>query len=70
MMKYRYRTVSHLTVEAPSSEAVVDFLSEGVSVAIEIDAGQLTINVKVSHGESASTWDEHEHVINLLEVRS
>lgn len=49
-----------LIVEAPEASAVVDFLSEGVTVTMTVVNGVLRVVARDSHGENASTWDEHE----------
>ena len=50
----------YLSIEAPDSKATVDFLSHGVAVEIDVADGKVRVVVKMSHGEDASTWDEHE----------
>jgi hypothetical protein len=50
----------YLPVELPDTTVTVDFLQEGVSVTLMIDHGRLFVGARMSHGETASTWDEHE----------
>lgn len=54
------RDHSYLPIEFPGINATVDFLSHGVTVEIEVADGNVRVVVKASHGEGASTWDEHE----------
>ena len=50
-----------LIVEAPDTEAVVDFLGgHGANVTLCVQNGRLSVTVRMPHGEDASTWDEHE----------
>jgi hypothetical protein len=50
----------YLPVELPEDEALVDFLSEGVSLEMKVRNGKLEIMARMSHGENASTWDIKE----------
>jgi hypothetical protein len=51
---------SYLPVEKPTQHAVVDFLSEDVTVEMRLEHGCLFIRVKVSNGEGASDWAQHD----------
>jgi hypothetical protein len=50
-----------ITVERPDTECVVDFLDKSTVVTVGLtDDGRVRVVVKVSHGDGASTWDQHE----------
>lgn len=55
----------YLQIEAPNTRGTIDFLGPDVSILAEIDGNKLTINVKASHGEDSSSWDQHEFTITL-----
>lgn len=57
----------YLPIENPDNKGTVDFLSEGVSVTVTIRDGALHVAARMSHGEEASTWDEHEITWHLPE---
>lgn len=50
----------YLPVERPESKAIVDFLSDNVSVEIEVSGGKIRVKAKAMASEDAYTWDEHE----------
>lgn len=50
----------YLTIERPNAKAVVDFLSDNVSVEIEVSDGKIRVKAKAMANEGAYTWDEHE----------
>ncbi len=50
-----------LIVEAPETLAIVDFLSEGVSVTLSLKDGKLEISSRHSHGEESSSFDRDYH---------
>lgn len=57
-----------ITVEEPSF-LVADFLStaqdSGALITIKREGRKLSINVRASHGENASSWDEHDFEVKL-----
>jgi hypothetical protein len=54
-----------LTIERPDTAGIIEFLGPDVAVIARIEGGKLEINVKVMHGEGASTWDEHDFEVDL-----
>lgn len=60
----------YVSIEAPTRRAVIDFLSEHVSVAIELSDGKLEIIVKASPDEDSSTWGEETVVLDIDEMKS
>lgn len=55
----------YLIIENPGRRAIVDFLHEGCSVELSVGESKLEIVVKISHGEEASSWDEHRFEVPL-----
>ena len=49
-----------LLVEQPDTDALIDFLHEGVLVRLTVKDGKLRVHAAMSHGPQASTWDDHE----------
>lgn len=54
----------YMYVEEPTTKVVVD-LGDRASITIEIVNGKVEVSAKMSHGENASSWDEHEVVWTL-----
>lgn len=62
-----------LTVEAPGTFGLIDFLQDGARPGVTVEAeiignNRVLVRVKVSHGPGSSTWDEHELEASLHPV--
>jgi hypothetical protein len=57
----------YLVVEAPDTEACVDFLSEGVCVKITIHNRKLIATFQAFRAEGDSTWEEQDFLMSLPE---
>ena len=58
----RMKPERYLSIEAPSAEAVVDFLDVNTSVTMTLDrkTNKLRIAARVQDGEDAFAWTNHE----------
>lgn len=53
-----------LVIEPPTTKAQVDFIDRAF-LEISIADGKLFIEVKATHGEGTSEWDEHYFEVEL-----
>ena len=60
------REERYLSIESPNKVGVIDFLDEAI-IRASVENGKLVINVKASHGEGTSSWDEHDFEVELPE---
>lgn len=66
----RFSLERYMSIEDPTSKAVVDFLSKHFCVTIEVDGDKVRINARAFAEEGASTWQEHDFEFELPEFES